>query len=80
MHTIVFDPQNTIHYINASKRFFVLLTIYMKITIKTSKGDIPLKLHAQKTPKTVTNFIHLASTGYYDGLKFHRVIEDFMVQ
>lgn len=52
----------------------------MKITIKTSKGDIPLTLHPEKTPKTVTNFIHLASTGYYDGLKFHRVIEDFMIQ
>jgi len=53
----------------------------MKIaTIKTNRGDIKLKLHDDKVPKTVANFEKLAGEGFYDGLKFHRVIEDFMVQ
>lgn len=52
----------------------------MKATIKTNKWDINLILHPDKTPKTVTNFVHLAQSGYYDDLNFHRVIEDFMVQ
>ncbi len=52
----------------------------MKVTIKTNKGDIHLKLHDDKTPVTVANFVNLAKRGYYDGLKFHRVIDNFMVQ
>lgn len=49
-------------------------------TMKTNKGDIHLKLHADETPMTVANFVNLAERGYYDGLVFHRVIEEFMVQ
>lgn len=53
----------------------------MKIaTIQTNRGDIKLKLHDDKVPKTVANFEKLANDGFYDGLKFHRVIDDFMVQ
>jgi len=53
----------------------------MKVaTIKTNKGTIRLQLHDEKTPKTVANFEKLASDGFYNGLKFHRVIEDFMIQ
>lgn len=52
----------------------------MNVTMKTSKGDIHLRLFADKTPNTVANFINLAQRGYYDALKFHRVIADFMVQ
>jgi peptidyl-prolyl cis-trans isomerase B (cyclophilin B) len=53
----------------------------MKIaTIETSKGTIKLKLHADKAPKTVKNFEDLAGKGFYNGLKFHRVIADFMIQ
>jgi peptidyl-prolyl cis-trans isomerase B (cyclophilin B) len=48
--------------------------------IKTSKGDIKLRLFAEKTPITVANFVNLARKGYYDGLTFHRVIPDFMIQ
>ncbi len=48
--------------------------------IHTNKGDIHLTLYASKTPATCTNFIELAKAGYYDGLTFHRVIPDFMVQ
>src|SRR5881394_4356091 len=49
-------------------------------TIKTKHGDIRLKLHDDKTPKTVANFEKLAKDGFYDGLTFHRVIPDFMIQ
>lgn len=52
----------------------------MKVTIKTNKGDIHLKLHDDKTPITVANFVNLAQRGFYDGLKFHRVIDNFMIQ
>ena len=53
----------------------------MKVaTFTTSKGDIRIELHADKTPKTVANFEKLVNKGFYDGLKFHRVIEDFMIQ
>ena len=49
-------------------------------TIDTDKGTIILELFADKTPKTCANFEKLASEGFYDGLTFHRVIEDFMIQ
>jgi peptidyl-prolyl cis-trans isomerase B (cyclophilin B) len=49
-------------------------------TIETSRGTIKLKLHADKAPKTVENFEKLAAKGFYNGLKFHRVINDFMIQ
>ena len=53
----------------------------MKVaTLTTSQGEIRLELFDDKTPKTVANFEKLASEGFYDGLSFHRVIEDFMVQ
>ncbi len=49
-------------------------------TIKTNKGDVRLNLYGDKAPVTVGNFVNLAMRGYYDGLKFHRVIADFMIQ
>ena len=49
-------------------------------TIKTKHGDIRLKLHDDKAPNTVANFEKLAKDGFYDGLVFHRVIPDFMIQ
>ncbi|QDU78022.1 putative peptidyl-prolyl cis-trans isomerase [Bremerella volcania] len=53
----------------------------MKVaTIETNKGTIKLELFEDKVPKTVGNFEKLAGEGFYDGLKFHRVIADFMVQ
>ena len=52
----------------------------IRIKIKTDKGDIEITLLASKTPVTVASFLNLASKKYYDGLKFHRVIPDFMVQ
>ena len=46
----------------------------------TNKGDIEIELHAGQAPRTVNNFVFLAREGYYDGVSFHRVIADFMVQ
>ena len=52
----------------------------MKATIKTNKGDISLNLFDYEVPITVANFVNLAKRGFYNGLKFHRVIPDFMIQ
>jgi len=48
--------------------------------ISTKRGKIKLELFDDKTPKTCANFEKLANSGFYDGLTFHRVIEDFMIQ
>jgi len=47
---------------------------------KTSKGDFDIQLFADKAPITVNNFVALARDGFYDGIRFHRVIADFMIQ
>ena len=53
----------------------------MKIAqIETNRGTIKLELFEEQTPKTCENFIKLAEQGFYDGLQFHRVIADFMIQ
>jgi cyclophilin family peptidyl-prolyl cis-trans isomerase len=49
-------------------------------TIKTEKGDMTFDLYAARAPRTVNNFVFLAREGYYDGIIFHRVIDDFMAQ
>jgi peptidyl-prolyl cis-trans isomerase B (cyclophilin B) len=49
-------------------------------TIETNKGTIRAQLFDDKVPKTVANFEKLAGQGFYNGLKFHRVIADFMIQ
>lgn len=51
-----------------------------RATFTTDQGDMVFKLHADKAPKTVNNFVFLARQGYYDGTKFHRVINGFMAQ
>jgi len=48
--------------------------------IETNKGVIELELYPQHAPKTVNNFVFLAGKGFYDGLSFHRVISNFMIQ
>ncbi len=50
------------------------------IKIETVRGTIELALAPQHAPKTVNNFVFLAREGFYDGIKFHRVIADFMIQ
>lgn len=51
-----------------------------KVLFETSKGNITLELNSEKAPITVKNFLEYVKDGYYDGLIFHRVIKDFMIQ
>jgi peptidyl-prolyl cis-trans isomerase B (cyclophilin B) len=52
----------------------------IRITLHTDKGDIDATLFASKVPMTCANFLNLAQRGYYDGVAFHRVIANFMIQ
>jgi peptidyl-prolyl cis-trans isomerase B (cyclophilin B) len=52
----------------------------VRIVVKTDKGDIEGVIYASKVPMTAANFLNLAKRGYYDGLTFHRVIPEFMIQ
>lgn len=52
----------------------------VRVTLKTSQGDIVLMLHGAAAPITVGNFVKLATENFYDGTTFHRVIPDFMIQ
>ncbi len=52
----------------------------LEAVVKTTKGVIRLRLFPTEAPLSVLNFVNLARRGYYNGLKFHRVIEDFMIQ
>lgn len=50
------------------------------VTLETDRGTIELELYPQYAPKTVNNFVFLIQEGYYDGVSFHRVIQDFVIQ
>jgi len=50
------------------------------VKIATNRGDIELELYPQHAPITVNNFVFLTQAGFYDGVTFHRVIEDFVIQ
>ena len=50
------------------------------VKMETSKGEIDLELYPQYAPKTVNNFVFLIREGYYDGVSFHRVIKNFVIQ
>lgn len=52
----------------------------VEVTIETNKGNIVLQLFNDKTPRTVENFVNLTKKGFYNGIKFHRVIPNFMIQ
>jgi len=52
----------------------------IRIILHTSRGDIEGTIFASKVPMTAANFLNLAKRGYYNGIKFHRVIKDFMIQ
>ncbi len=51
-----------------------------KLMIETNRGSMELELYSEHAPKTVNNFVFLAKEGYYDGVVFHRVISNFMIQ
>jgi len=66
-----------------SKRYDVsqeIMDTYNYAKFNTSKGTITVKLYSNDAPNTVANFAHLANEGFYNGLKFHRVIDGFMAQ
>ncbi len=65
---------------NEDNRQSVDLANVTQATFKTNMGDITVEFYREDSPKTVENFVKLASTGFYDGVKFHRVIKDFMIQ
>ena len=50
------------------------------VKFETTRGDIFLELYPEHAPKTVNNFLYLIQEGFYDGITFHRVIENFMIQ
>ena len=56
------------------------LSKYKFAVIKTDKGDMVAELYPDETPQTVANFVELAKSGFYDGLNFHRVIPNFVIQ
>jgi peptidylprolyl isomerase len=69
------------------KIFFILFSFVLLLqasnpiaTIETSKGNIKIELRADLAPKAVENFVTHSKNGYYNGLIFHRVIKDFMIQ
>ena len=51
-----------------------------RVRLTTSKGEVDIELYENEAPETVGNFINLVEQGYYDGLKFHRVLQNFMAQ
>ena len=79
------DPSATVSPTTAAKTFTAAEQVVdpakqYTATMKTSKGDIVIKLYADKAPKTVNSFVFLAKQGFFDDIAFHRVIADFVVQ
>ena len=57
-----------------------LVSQYSQAVLKTNLGNITVKFYGSESPKTVENFLKLAQSGFYDGVRFHRVMKDFMIQ
>ncbi|MFA5643978.1 MAG: peptidylprolyl isomerase [Patescibacteria group bacterium] len=57
-----------------------ILKKYSKAEFQTSLGNFTIEFYNEKMPITVANFLNLADSGFYDGIKFHRVIKGFMIQ
>jgi peptidyl-prolyl cis-trans isomerase B (cyclophilin B) len=68
--------------IETNQRYLKVITMSddIRITLKTEKGDIKAIIFASQVPVTAANFLNLASQGFYDGITFHRVISNFMIQ
>ncbi len=62
------------------ENFSDLVSVYSKAKIKTNLGTIEVKFYNSESPRTVNNFMNLAQAGFYNGVKFHRIIKDFMIQ
>lgn len=67
-------------YLNNKKQNIMENTQNTKVIMQTNMGDITLEVFNNKVPKTAENFLNLAKKGFYDGVRFHRIIKDFMVQ
>ncbi|MCD4705175.1 peptidylprolyl isomerase [bacterium] len=65
---------------NKIKEDKIMVEKNMTVTMKTNKGDIELELYQKEAPITVANFLKLIKEGFYDDIKFHRVISNFMIQ
>lgn len=65
---------------SGQKQMENLAAQFNSAVIKTNFGDITVKFYAKESPVTVNNFLNLAKAGFYDGVKFHRVMKDFMIQ
>lgn len=74
------DTSSRVDMYSAAPALSIDTSKLYKATIETSKGNIVLELYPEYAPQTVNNFVFLARNGFYDGLKFHRVIEGFMIQ
>lgn len=70
---------NTMMNVDQSK-FENLTAKYSQATFNTNQGNFTIKFYNEKAPLTVNNFLNLANIGYYNGVKFHRVIANFMIQ
>jgi len=66
--------------VNSDEQKENLTAEYSQAVIKTNKGDIVVKFYGEDSPLTVNNFLSLAKDGFYNGTKFHRVINEFMIQ
>lgn len=66
--------------ININTEVKLMKNINLNAKIITNRGEINIKLFPETAPFTVLNFVHLSKLGFYDNLKFHRVISDFMIQ
>lgn len=65
---------------NSSPEMQIDSEISYAISMETNRGTIEIELYPQEAPKTVNNFVFLSREGYYDGVKFHRVIDNFVIQ
>jgi cyclophilin family peptidyl-prolyl cis-trans isomerase len=74
------DPQELMALAVAPAQQQDLAQTYSQAILKTNRGDIAVELFGELSPITVNNFLNLAQAGYYDGVGFHRVIPEFMIQ
>jgi cyclophilin family peptidyl-prolyl cis-trans isomerase len=74
------EEENMVQEQVQKKELIGLANEYQYAVLKTNLGDIQLAFYSEDSPETVNNFLKLAKEGFYDGIKFHRVIKDFMIQ
>jgi cyclophilin family peptidyl-prolyl cis-trans isomerase len=74
------SPEERVNIAKKYKDIKVELSKDIKAIIKTNKGEIVCQLYPEYAPKTVENFVKLAELGFYDGLIFHRYVENFVIQ